>query len=115
VTLADVAGEIVGPLGDEYEAPEALVEEVKPGSFRLAGDLSIRDWEELFSTSVGSEKLSTLGGFVTMLLGRMPRVGDTVTYENVRFTVEDVKRHRVVSVLAEVTDEAGAAGGRAGA
>ncbi len=107
VTLADVAGEIVGPIGDEYEAPESLVEEAEPGVYRLAGDLSIRAWEEIFNTSVDNERLSTLGGFVTMLLGRIPRVGDMVVYRNVRFTVEDVKRHRIVSVLAGIVDENG--------
>jgi putative hemolysin len=100
VTLADVAGEIVGPISDEYEAPQELVEEVSPGLYRLAGDLSIKDWEELFNTDVKNERLSTLGGFIVLLLGRMPRAGDTVTWQNIRFQVEEVKRHRIVSVLA---------------
>jgi putative hemolysin len=105
VTLADVAGEIVGPLGDEYEAPEKPVEEVSPGRYRMAGDISIRDWQELFNVDIGHERLSTLGGFLVLLLGRIPRVGDTVTYRNIRFTIEDVRKHRIVSVIAGLESE----------
>lgn len=104
VTLADVAQEIVGPIGDEYEAPEEAVEEVSPGTYRLAGDLSIKDWESLFDINVEAERLSTLGGFIILLLGRMPRAGDTVVYQNVSFTVEEVRKHRIVSVVASVVE-----------
>ena len=105
VTLADLVEEIVGPLGDEYEPPEESVAEVSPGCYRLAGDLSIKDWNELFGMNVENERLSTLGGFIALLLGRVPRAGDTVTYRNVRFTVEEARRHRIVSVRAELLEE----------
>jgi putative hemolysin len=113
VALADLAREIVGPIGDEYEAPEKLVEEIAPGRYRLAGDISLKEWNELFDTYVEEEKLSTLGGFVVMLLGRVPRVGDKAVYENIRFTVEEMRKHRIVSIRAELLDElADEAGGR---
>lgn len=113
VTLSDLAKEIVGPIGDEYEAPEKLVEEVAPGRYRLAGDISLKEWNEFFDTHVEDERLSTLAGFVVMLLGRVPRVGDKVVYRNIRFTVEEMRRHRIVSMRAELLDElADESGGR---
>jgi len=107
VTLADVAREIVGPIGDEYETPLSPVEALDAGVYRLAGDISIKEWNELFGTQVGSQRLSTLGGFIVMLVGRVPRAGDSVLYKNIRFTVEEVRRHRIVSVKAELMDESG--------
>jgi putative hemolysin len=113
VTLSDLIEEIVGPLGDEYDQPETFVEEVSPGRWRLAGDLSIKEWNELFDVNLDNERLSTLGGFVTYLLGRVPRKGDAVEYQNVVFTVDEVRRHRIVSLTAELVEEpdARAAGG----
>lgn len=104
VTLADLVEEIVGPIGDEYEEAEKLVEELSDGGYRLAGDLSIKEWNELFQADLETERLSTLGGFVTYLLGHVPRKGDTVTHMNVRFTVEEVRKHRIVSLRTEVED-----------
>ena len=110
VTLADLAREIVGPIGDEYEAPERLVEEAGPGDYRLAGDLSLKEWNELFDTYVVDERLSTLGGFIVMLLGRVPHAGDTAAYKNIRFTVGEVRRHRIVWVRARLSEETAAQG-----
>ena len=109
----DLVEEIVGPIGDEYESPEQLVEETAHGSYRLAGDLSIREWNELFNADLETERLSTLGGFVVYLLGHVPHKGDQVDYRNVRFTVEEVRKHRIVSLCAELladngTDDKGA-------
>ncbi|MHC4711875.1 MAG: hemolysin family protein [Planctomycetota bacterium] len=105
VTLTDLVAEIVGPLGDEYDQPETLVEEIGAGRYRLAGDLSIKEWNELFDVDLDNEKLSTLGGFVIYLLGRVPRKGDAATYRNVIFTVEEVHRHRIRSLIAELVEE----------
>jgi len=113
VTLSDLAREIVGPIGDEYEPPEELVRQLSPASYRLAGDLSIKEWNELFDAYVDEERLSTLAGFVVMLLGRLPRVGDQVVYRNIRFTVDEMRRHRIVSIRAELLEDAAAAAGGA--
>ncbi len=112
VTLADLVEEIVGPLSDEYEQPQQLVTELPEGGYRLAGDLSLREWNELFGEDLENERLSTLGGFIVYLLGRVPRKGDTVEHGNVRFTVEDVARHRIVTVRAELISHDAPEGGQ---
>jgi len=104
VTLADLVEEIVGPIGDEFEGPQKLVEEIPGGGWLLAGDLSIKEWNELFEVDLESERISTLGGFIVYLLGHVPRKGDTVQYRNVHFTVEEVRRHRIVYVRAELRE-----------
>ncbi len=111
VTLADLAEEIVGPIGDEYEAPEQMVEELADGGYRLAGDLALKEWNELFDVPVEDERLSTLGGFIVMLLGRVPRAGDSVVYRNVHFSVEQVRRHRIIFVTARLVEDPSAGSG----
>lgn len=110
VTLSDLVEEIVGPIGDEYEEPEELFEELPDGGYRLSGNLSIKEWNELFEADLETERLSTLGGFVIYLLGHVARKGDTVTHRNVRFTVEEVRKHRIVSLRAEIEGRRESAG-----
>jgi CBS domain containing-hemolysin-like protein len=105
VTLADLVEEIVGPIGDENGEPAMLVDKLADGSYRLAGDISIKEWNELFNVDLENERLSTLGGFVVFLLGHMPRRGDSITYRNVLFTVEEVRKHRIVTLRAEILDD----------
>jgi CBS domain containing-hemolysin-like protein len=49
-------------------------------------------------------RISTLGGFVTSLLGRIPREGDTASYRNLRFTVESMRGRRVGKLRVELLE-----------
>jgi putative hemolysin len=91
VTLEDCIEEIIGDIRDEYDQPEVPFERVSDTEFILDGNLSMRAWSEYLETELDTEMgVSTLGGFVTGLLGHMPQAGDTCRYGNVRFTVEEV-------------------------
>jgi len=118
VTLHDILEEIVGEIGEEpragetgLPADEAAVRQIDAARYRLPGRLSIRDWNEhpAFSVELARRGTDTIGGFVTALLGRIPAKGDTVTYRNLRFTVERVGRRRIEELTVEVlTQEQGA-------
>jgi len=91
VTLEDCLEQIVGDIQDEYDHLEAPPERLSDREFLLAGNMSMRAWSDYLLTELDNEMdVVTLGGFVTGLLGRLPRVGDTCTYGNLRFTVREV-------------------------
>jgi CBS domain containing-hemolysin-like protein len=114
ITLQDVLEEVVGEIEGEHEPSQPLVEQLAPARYRLAGALSLRDWGELSGVKVSFPNFGTVGGLVMLLLGRVPREGDRVVFEDLTFTVERVQRHRVASVLAEFdTNRAQGAGARA--
>lgn len=102
VTLEHIVEEIVGNIPDELEPPEAEpVQDLGRGRYRLAGDLSIRDWADLFDVRMDIPKFDTLAGLVIFLLGRLPKEGDTVRYGNLKFTVERMHRRRILSILVQ--------------
>jgi len=96
VTLEDVLEQIVGDIAEGHELPHGeAVEQVSDNEYVVDGDLAIHEWAEAFGIDLSSGRISTIGGLVTSLLGRIPRPGDTVTYRNLRFAVESVHRRRV--------------------
>jgi CBS domain containing-hemolysin-like protein len=97
VRLEDIAEELLGPI----EAAEGieLVETIGPFKYRLAGDVSIHDWAEAFGIDPEQAKVTTIGGLVTVLLGRIPKSGDTAYLHNLKFTVERVRKHRIKTVI----------------
>ncbi len=101
VTCEDVLEAIVGEVEDEHDAPRRPAVERKDGGYSLSGDLSITEWRDLFGDPVG-EDFDTVGGLTVGLLGRLPREGDTVEYRNLVFTVEEVRRRRVMRVKVEI-------------
>ncbi|WP_428390033.1 hemolysin family protein [Mucisphaera sp.] len=111
ITLEDVAEHMVGDIAGEYEDSGApLVQMIGLGRWRIGGDLSVHDWPDIFGHDMllGSDddgvEVSTLGGLVMAMLGRLPRVGDRLDVGNVRLTVASMKRRRVETLLLEMTD-----------
>lgn len=98
VTIENVFEEIVGDLRVEGEALERPVLPLEDGGFRVPGSLSIRDWNERFNHEVVPEGFETVGGFVTALLGRIPRAGDRVRQGDLVWQVREVRGRRVTSV-----------------
>ena len=64
-------------------------------------------------------RYNTLSGMVMLLLGRVPRTGDIITWQGWRFEIVDMDKHRIDKVLAsrlpEETDGDAASGSGAGA
>ena len=105
VTVEDILEEIVGEIADEYDVEEPpLVERIDEKRFRVRGDLSVREWHEMFEMEAPELSVDTVAGVIMSLLDRMPKVGDTVRYRNLELTVEKRHGRRVVSVLLELTD-----------
>ena len=96
VTLEDILEEIVGEMPDPREiTSEPAVREIGEGLYVLDGNLPIHEWADAFEIDLRRQRITTVGGFVTWLLGRIPRVGDTATYRNLHFTVESLHRRRI--------------------
>ncbi|MHC4456037.1 MAG: transporter associated domain-containing protein [Planctomycetota bacterium] len=97
VRLEDIAEELLGPI--EIEEGIEPIEQIGPLEYRLAGNLSIHDWAEAFGIDPGETRLSTIAGFVTTLLGKIPKTGDAAQLKNLKFTVEKVRKRRIESLI----------------
>ncbi len=106
VTAEDVFEELVGDLRTEHEPRETPVVSLGQGRYRVAGGLAIRDWNETFGLDIVPREFETVGGFVTALLGRIPRAGDEVRAGGLVMRVHEVRGRRVTLVDIGVVDDA---------
>jgi CBS domain containing-hemolysin-like protein len=97
VRLEDIAEELLGPI--EITEEIKPIELMGPFEYRLAGNLAVHDWTEAFSIDPAETRISTIGGLVTALLGKVPKSGDVVYLKNLKFTVERMKKHRVETII----------------
>jgi magnesium and cobalt transporter len=110
LTIEDVLEEIVGEIGDEYDAQEAEPIQKQDGNrFQVLALTRIEDFNRYFGTALSDEDYDTVGGLVMYELGRLPRRGETVSVGGFRFKVLQADRRRLHTV--EVTPEPAAAAG----
>ncbi len=105
VWLEDIAEELFGRI----ETPPRMepIKLLGPFQYRLAGDLAVHDCAEVLGIDLEETRVSTIGGLVTALLGKIPRKGDTAYIGNLKFTVDRVHRHRIETVILSLEPLAG--------
>ena len=98
--LEDALEEIVGPIRDEFDQAEVRVTEVDGGAVELNGDLALPEAVALLGLEPADDD-DTIGGHVTSLLGRLPKVGEELKLGPYTVRVLEVKRHRVLRLRFE--------------
>ena len=89
VTIEDVLEQIVGEIEDEYDFDETednIIREAS-GKFRVKALTEIADFNDHFVTTISDEEFDTIGGFVIARFGRLPKRGETLRYENIKFQI----------------------------
>ena len=106
ITLEDVLEEIVGDIPDPDEAARGpAVEQVAERQYVIDGNLPLRAWVGLLPAETAQARVSTFGGLVTSMLGHLPAVGESVTYHNLRLTVEQMRRRRVGRLRLDLPED----------
>jgi putative hemolysin len=97
VTIEDLVEEIVGEIRDEYDVDEELVLPVSEHEALMDARVPFSEVKETFGLDDpdGEEEFDTLGGYITHELGRLPKVGETIQRNGVKFIVESVDGRRV--------------------
>jgi magnesium and cobalt transporter len=103
VTIEDVLEQIVGDIEDEYDFDEAS-DNIIPepgGRWRVKALTQIADLNATLGAKFPDEAADTVGGLVISHLGRLPKRGEMVTIEGVRFQVLRADSRRVYTLLVD--------------
>ena len=95
VTIEDILEEIVGEIEDEYDLPDDSLVRLDDGAFRVAGSMTIDDFNEAVGSSLEERGAHTLAGIVFNQLGRRPVPGDSVVIDGLQLEVEELEGPRI--------------------
>lgn len=102
VTIEDIVSDIVGDIPMAGEPGEPVAFQRSDGSWLVDGLYPLDEFQELFTLRASAEEMEryyqTLGGLVMGVLGRLPEVGDQVTWQGLRLEVVDMDGRRVDKV-----------------
>ncbi len=103
VTIEDVLEQIVGEIEDEYDYDEAednIIRE-KSGRFRVKAQTEVADFNAVFGTDFTDDEFDTIGGLVINRFGRLPKRGESVTVDALRFHVLRADSRRLYTLQVE--------------
>jgi len=95
VTLEDVLEELVGDIQDEFDTEKAEFQKISANEFTVDGTLGLYELNEIAKLELESPDVSTIGGYVTHLLGHLPKQGEQVKIDDYVVTVTQADARRV--------------------
>jgi len=98
VTLDNVLEELVGSIHDEFDIKEDEITKIRDGEFDAEGTMALHDLAEETGLKFEETEVSTIGGYVTQLLGHLPHRGEKVTIGDYTVTVTESDGRRVLKV-----------------
>ena len=101
VTLGDVLMQVFGDIGDEHDVVRPTPS-YQDKVLQVEGSTTIRDLETRYNMVLPAEAgFETLAGFLLFQFGYIPSVKDSVEYGGRRFTITQMDRNRIATVLVE--------------
>jgi CBS domain containing-hemolysin-like protein len=95
VALENVLEELVGDIQDEFDFEKEEFRKISANEFSTDGSLGLYELSDLAKLDLESPDVSTIGGYVTHLLGHLPKTGEQVKIDNYMVTVSQADDRRV--------------------
>jgi CBS domain containing-hemolysin-like protein len=99
ITIEDLLEEIVGDIRDEYDDDEEdSIKVLAENEYLVDGFTKLDEINEALGLDLESDDYDSIAGHIIYLLDHLPDEGETVTDDNVVFTVASVDKNRVDKV-----------------
>ncbi len=115
VTLYDLIEELVGDLNEESNAPDEVEEDIEvvdENTWRIRGNVMLRELEDVTGTELVTEDYDTFTGLVFDAIGSIPEDGNeeiSVSLERLDVTVKSIEAHQIVEAIVTRRAEVAAA------
>lgn len=97
VTIEDILEEIVGEIEDEHDdhEDEGYVFQRNANEFMIKALMPIDEFDDYFATQLTTDEYDTVGGFIVHELQHMPKKGESLVIDNLRFEVIKADNRRI--------------------
>jgi magnesium and cobalt transporter len=103
LTIEDVLEQIVGEIEDEFDfdETEANILLDRNGMYRVKAQTEIASFNDTFGTHFSDQEYDTVGGLLLSRFGRLPKRGEEIELDNLKFRVQRADSRRLHSLLVE--------------
>ncbi len=106
VTIEDILEQIVGEIEDEHDdhEDEGYVFQRNEHEFMIKALMPMDEFDEYFSTNLATDEYDSVGGFIVSQLEHMPKRGESLEVDNLRFEIVRADDRRVYLIKLKKID-----------
>lgn len=98
VELIDILEKIVGDIATNRKRKTPRVEPLEKNEWRIDARVLISEVNTVLDTNIPTDRCDTIGGFILMLIGRLPEQGETIAYKTLEFNIDEVFKYRISGI-----------------
>jgi CBS domain containing-hemolysin-like protein len=99
VTIEDILEELVGEIQDEHDEESPIVDKLSENEFLVNALANIEDINEFLPEPLPKNtEYDTVAGLVNMLFGKIPDIGERISFLNYEITILRKSKQRVLAV-----------------
>ena len=106
VTIEDVLEQIVGEIEDEHDEheDEGYISQRSPNEYMIKALTPMDEFDDYFSTHLATDEYDTVGGFIVSQLEHMPKKGESLVVDTMRFEVIRADSRRVHLIKLKIIE-----------
>lgn len=103
LTLERILEELVGEIQDEFDKEDHMIVPLKKDFYKISGLTPLYEVEDQLGVDhLENDEVSSFGGLITHLLGRIPSAGEQVEIGPLQIIVKETDDTRVISTTVRV-------------
>lgn len=96
VTIENILEEIVGEIIDESDRLKPTVAQISKNEWNVIGTAEIEELNTKIGMSIKESDYDSFDSFILSTLGRSPKEGEEIAYQNYKITLEEVQGKKVL-------------------
>jgi CBS domain containing-hemolysin-like protein len=98
VTVEDVVEELVGEIRDEYDVEAEPIVRESEDSFVFSAKVATSEMVDRLRVTIEDGEFETVGGYVLARVGRVPAVGERLSFDGLDVEILEAERRRIHKV-----------------
>ena len=104
VTMEDILEELVGDIWDEHDEIIDDFRKIADNLYSVDASIYLEDFCEFFKIKTNSDVVS-VSGWVMEVLGTIPSIGDSFTYDTLEITVTELDNRRIARIQVRIIEK----------
>ncbi|HET6350185.1 MAG TPA: hemolysin family protein, partial [Candidatus Krumholzibacteria bacterium] len=101
VTTEDILEQLIGEIHDARDSREQPFRRIDDRRIVVAGTMEIDHFNEVFDASLHDDRHETVAGYVLGMMGRIPREGESIEADGLRFHIISAQPNRIRKLRVE--------------